>query len=296
MILFFIQGSVFPITHPPTPIWHLLPTYEKMKAQWDEMASVYTSIFLTLYDTTALSTTSPCGFACTCVGKDHFCTFLLKQVPIKWWRCWASCFQVTRVRESIIQCPPGSAISLKLPPAWPVRKPTSEGQISFRRGHCMNVQWLSHVWLFETPWTVAQHAPQSMGFSRQEYWSGFCHFLLQGIFPTQGLNSRLVHWQADSFSLSQLGSPQRTLAPRKQPPCQWPFLKSAPPKPLYESKDVILSYFRVFSFLSHTLPSLFMSSPLHHSSFFKYLFIYLVVPGLNCGTWDLWSSLWVCGI
>ena len=30
----------------------------------------------------------------------------------------------------------------------------------------------SHVWLFATPWTVAHQAPLSMGFSRQEYWSG----------------------------------------------------------------------------------------------------------------------------
>ena len=31
---------------------------------------------------------------------------------------------------------------------------------------------LSHVQLFATPWTVAYQAPLSMGFSRQEYWSG----------------------------------------------------------------------------------------------------------------------------
>ena len=31
----------------------------------------------------------------------------------------------------------------------------------------------SHVWLCATPWTVAHQAPLSMGFSRQEYWSGF---------------------------------------------------------------------------------------------------------------------------
>ena len=31
---------------------------------------------------------------------------------------------------------------------------------------------LSRVWLFVTPWTVAYQAPPSMGFSRQEYWSG----------------------------------------------------------------------------------------------------------------------------
>ena len=36
----------------------------------------------------------------------------------------------------------------------------------------MKVQSLSHVRLFATPWTVAHQAPQSMGFSRQEYWSG----------------------------------------------------------------------------------------------------------------------------
>ena len=31
---------------------------------------------------------------------------------------------------------------------------------------------LSRVWFFMTPWTVACQAPLSMGFSRQEYWSG----------------------------------------------------------------------------------------------------------------------------
>ena len=31
---------------------------------------------------------------------------------------------------------------------------------------------LSHVWLFATPWTAASRAPRSMGFSKQEYWSG----------------------------------------------------------------------------------------------------------------------------
>ena len=31
---------------------------------------------------------------------------------------------------------------------------------------------LSRVWLFATPWTAAHQAPPSMGFSRQEYWSG----------------------------------------------------------------------------------------------------------------------------
>ena len=36
----------------------------------------------------------------------------------------------------------------------------------------VKVKLLRHVWLFETPWTAAYQAPPSMGFSRQEYWSG----------------------------------------------------------------------------------------------------------------------------
>ena len=36
----------------------------------------------------------------------------------------------------------------------------------------VKVKSLSHVQLFATPWTVAHQAPLSVGFSRQEYWSG----------------------------------------------------------------------------------------------------------------------------
>ena len=36
----------------------------------------------------------------------------------------------------------------------------------------MKVKSLSRVRLFVTPWTAAYQAPPSMGFSRQEYWSG----------------------------------------------------------------------------------------------------------------------------
>ena len=36
----------------------------------------------------------------------------------------------------------------------------------------VKVKSLSHVQLFTTPWTAPYQAPLSMGFSRQEYWSG----------------------------------------------------------------------------------------------------------------------------
>ena len=54
------------------------------------------------------------------------------------------------------------------------------------------VQLLSHVPIFETPWTVARQTPLSVGFSRQQEWSG-CHLLLQGLFPTRGSNPYLLH-------------------------------------------------------------------------------------------------------
>ena len=38
--------------------------------------------------------------------------------------------------------------------------------------YTLKVKLLSRVLLFATPWTVAYQAPLSMGFSRQEYWSG----------------------------------------------------------------------------------------------------------------------------
>ena len=45
--------------------------------------------------------------------------------------------------------------------------------------YCACPQSLSCIWLFATPWTVACHAPLSMGFSRQEYWSAL-------VFPPPG--------------------------------------------------------------------------------------------------------------
>ena len=51
---------------------------------------------------------------------------------------------------------------------------------------CVHAKSLSHVQLFVTPWTVAHQAPLSMGFSRQEYWSGL-PFLTPGDLPDPGI-------------------------------------------------------------------------------------------------------------
>ena len=45
---------------------------------------------------------------------------------------------------------------------------------------------LSHVRLFAIPWTVARRAPLSMGFPRQEYWSGL-PFPSPGDLPDPGI-------------------------------------------------------------------------------------------------------------
>ena len=72
--------------------------------------------------------------------------------------------------------------------------------------HCrmcaVHAQSLSPVQFFVIPRTIAHQVPLSMGLPRQEFWSG-SHFLLQGIFLTQGSNPHLLHWQANSLPLSQ---------------------------------------------------------------------------------------------
>ena len=103
----------------------------------------------------------------------------------------------------------------------------------------VKVKSLSRVRLFATPWTVAYQAPRSMGFSRQEYWSGLPFpspgdlpnpgiepgspalqtdtlpseplgslSLLQWIFLTQELNQGLLHCRQILYHMSHKGSPR----------------------------------------------------------------------------------------
>ena len=54
----------------------------------------------------------------------------------------------------------------------------------------------SHFRLFMTPWTLASQAPLSMGFYRQEYWSGL-PFPSQGDLPDPEIEPRSPTLQAD---------------------------------------------------------------------------------------------------
>ena len=62
----------------------------------------------------------------------------------------------------------------------------------------VKVKSLSCVRLFVTPRAVAHQAPQSMGFSRQEYWSGL-PFPSPRDLPDPGIEPRSSASQADSL-------------------------------------------------------------------------------------------------
>src|SRR5574337_392253 len=59
------------------------------------------------------------------------------------------------------------------------------------------------------PWTVACQVPLSMGFSRQEYWSGL-PFPSPGDLPNPGIKPRSPELQADSLPAEPQGKPKNT--------------------------------------------------------------------------------------
>ena len=65
---------------------------------------------------------------------------------------------------------------------------------------CM-LSCFSCVQLFATPWTITHQIPLSIKLPGKNTGVG-CHFLLQEIFPSQGSNPHLLHWQADSLPLT----------------------------------------------------------------------------------------------
>ena len=66
---------------------------------------------------------------------------------------------------------------------------------------------LSRARLFATPWTVAHQARLSMGFSRQEYWSGL-PFPSPGDLPNPGIKPRSPALQADTLTSEPPGKPR----------------------------------------------------------------------------------------
>ena len=67
----------------------------------------------------------------------------------------------------------------------------------------MKVKSLSRVRLFATPWTAAHQAPLSMGFSRQEYWSGVPLYFPNSLWMASGSSvSCFISDFGDLFILS----------------------------------------------------------------------------------------------
>ena len=64
----------------------------------------------------------------------------------------------------------------------------------------------SHVQLFAISWTAARQVPLSMGFSRQEYWSGL-PFPPPGDLPDPGIQPMAPGWQVDSLPAESPGKP-----------------------------------------------------------------------------------------
>ena len=75
--------------------------------------------------------------------------------------------------------------------------------------HIHEVKSFSRVRLFATPWTVAYQVPPSMGFSRQECWSGL-PFPSPGDLPDPGIEPVSPALQADALPSEPPGKPLRT--------------------------------------------------------------------------------------
>ena len=71
----------------------------------------------------------------------------------------------------------------------------------------VKVKSLSRVRLFAILWTVAHQTPQSMGFSRQEYWSEL-PFPSPGDLPDPGIEPRYPTLQANTLTSDPPGKPQ----------------------------------------------------------------------------------------
>ena len=98
-----------------------------------------------------------------------------------------------------------------------------EGGREGRREKRKKEKSLSCVRLFVTPWTVAYQGPLSIGFSRQEYWSGLpCPS--PGDLPDPGIEPRFPTLRADALPSEPPGKPIVT----------WELVKNAKSQGMYQ--------------------------------------------------------------
>ena len=100
----------------------------------------------------------------------------------------------------------------------------------------VKVKSLSRVRPFATPWTVAYQAPPSMGFSRQECWSGL-PFPSPGDLPDPGIEPRSPALQADTLPSEPPG-----MGGKQKDFLSLQFLKNNQPKLILMPNRHILGY------------------------------------------------------
>ena len=128
----------------------------KDREAWSAAVHGVTKIRTWLTDWTTKTTVSQ-------VTSHHLCHILFTAAAAK---SLQSCPTLCDPRDSSPTGSPVSGILQARTPEWVA--------ISFSNAWKwkVKVKSLSRVWLLATPWTSAYQAPPSMGFSRQEYWSG----------------------------------------------------------------------------------------------------------------------------
>ena len=137
-----------------------------------------------------------------CIHQGYSLIYLIKRDEQMSRRLWISCLRGKSWSLAYFSnLSQFSNLPKNISTDWKKRLgPHREGPCSTMAG-CKEkkVKSFSHVRLFTTPWTVARQAPLSMGFSRQEYWSGL-PFPSPGDLPIPGIKPGSPALQADALS------------------------------------------------------------------------------------------------
>ena len=124
-------------------------------------------------------------------------------------KVWTVAYQAPLSKQeswSGLPCPPPGDLLDPRIESMTLMSPALAGAF-FTTSHLkVKVKSFSRAQLFATSWTIAYQAPQSMGFSRQEYWSGL-PFPSPGDLPNPGIEPGSPALQTDALLSAPLGKP-----------------------------------------------------------------------------------------
>ena len=122
------------------------------------------------------------GLPCVGGSSPDLCKLdACSNMPLLSIKLWQSKMSAAAAAKSLQSCPTlcdpidGSPPGLPVPgilQARTLKWATTAFSNAWKWKVKVKVKLLSHLRLFVTPWTVAYQAPPSLGFSRQQYWSG----------------------------------------------------------------------------------------------------------------------------